>query len=351
MVNTELVQDFVNSRELRPAVEELETPKHLSAWLCERGLLEPGARVTKADLAEAMRVREALRDVLSAKVGIEVDLDAAKAEIDAAARRAGLELRFDPTCPRVEPTVGGVRGAIGRILVEVYDEMVDGIWERMKACKADDCRWAFLDTSKNKSRAWCSMESCGNRAKVHAYRQRHQHYPAHPTTSHTFGAEPAQTRSQVARTVVSNDNERRERAQSSFAARARGGAGVRRCRRGCDRLSGRVRRTCDPGGGTPAASRSRRRTRRASGRLLDQARPGRLVLQAERRHHEHLDRGALLRRRRPRLVLRDRRVEDGRRRRLHTWATFEAHAQWTVTPLHIYNNTDVLGLTVPTIDG
>lgn len=34
-----------------------------------------------------------------------------------------------------------------------------------------------------------------------------------------------------------------------------------------------------------------------------------------------------------------------------TWATFEAHAQWTVTPLHIYNNTDILGLTVPTIDG
>ena len=35
----------------------------------------------------------------------------------------------------------------------------------------------------------------------------------------------------------------------------------------------------------------------------------------------------------------------------NTWATFEAHAQWTVTPLHIYNNTDVLGLTVPTLDG
>jgi hypothetical protein len=34
-----------------------------------------------------------------------------------------------------------------------------------------------------------------------------------------------------------------------------------------------------------------------------------------------------------------------------TWATFEAHAQWTVNTLHIYNNTDVVGLTVPTIDG
>jgi hypothetical protein len=35
----------------------------------------------------------------------------------------------------------------------------------------------------------------------------------------------------------------------------------------------------------------------------------------------------------------------------HTWATFEAHAQWTVNTLHIYNNTDVVTLTVPTIDG
>jgi hypothetical protein len=34
-----------------------------------------------------------------------------------------------------------------------------------------------------------------------------------------------------------------------------------------------------------------------------------------------------------------------------TWATFEAHASWTVTPLHIYNSTDVLKLTVPTLDG
>ena len=167
--------DFVNSVDLRPFKEELETPKQPAAWLAGRGLLAPGARVTRTDLEETLRVREALRDVLSAKSGIEVDVDAAMAEIDAAADRAGLQLKFDPTCPRVEPTVGGVRGAIGKILVEVYDGMVDGIWARMKACRADDCRWAFLDTSKNKSRAWCSMDSCGNRAKVHAYRQRHHH--------------------------------------------------------------------------------------------------------------------------------------------------------------------------------
>src|SRR3954447_21477671 len=177
MVNTELVNDFVNTLDIRPFQEGLETPAQLGRWLAERDLLAPNARVTKTDLEEARRVREALRDVLAAKNGIAADVDAAMVEIDAAAQRAGLEVKFDPTCPRVEPTVGGVRGAIGRILVEVYDAMVDGVWERMKACRAEDCRWAFVDTSKNKSRAWCSMESCGNRAKVHAYRQRHhQHH-------------------------------------------------------------------------------------------------------------------------------------------------------------------------------
>jgi len=34
-----------------------------------------------------------------------------------------------------------------------------------------------------------------------------------------------------------------------------------------------------------------------------------------------------------------------------TWATFEAHAVWTIVPAHVYNSTDVLTLTIPTIDG
>ncbi len=36
----------------------------------------------------------------------------------------------------------------------------------VRVCAADDCRWLFLDTSKNHSRRWCDMKSCGNRAKV-----------------------------------------------------------------------------------------------------------------------------------------------------------------------------------------
>ena len=174
-MDTSLVSDFVNTRDVQHGKEGLGTPGELRSWLCEHGLLSAGARVTSRDVEETQRVREALRELLAAKSGIDADPVAATAEIDAAARRAGIEVRFDPTCPRVEPTAGGARGAVGRILVELYDEMVDGAWERMKVCRADDCRWAFLDTSRNRSRSWCSMESCGNRAKVQAYRQRHHH--------------------------------------------------------------------------------------------------------------------------------------------------------------------------------
>ena len=41
---------------------------------------------------------------------------------------------------------------------------------RVKACPA--CGWFFLDVSKNQSRRWCSMDSCGAVAKARRYYQR-----------------------------------------------------------------------------------------------------------------------------------------------------------------------------------
>jgi predicted RNA-binding Zn ribbon-like protein len=44
---------------------------------------------------------------------------------------------------------------------------------RLRRCRADAClRW-FVDTSKGGRRAWCSMATCGNRAKAARYRARH----------------------------------------------------------------------------------------------------------------------------------------------------------------------------------
>jgi predicted RNA-binding Zn ribbon-like protein len=42
--------------------------------------------------------------------------------------------------------------------------------ERVKACPT--CGWFFLDTSKNRSRRWCSMDTCGASAKSKAYYRR-----------------------------------------------------------------------------------------------------------------------------------------------------------------------------------
>ena len=44
--------------------------------------------------------------------------------------------------------------------------------DRVGQCAADRCGWLFLDTSRNRSRRWCSMEDCGNRAKARRYYER-----------------------------------------------------------------------------------------------------------------------------------------------------------------------------------
>lgn len=43
---------------------------------------------------------------------------------------------------------------------------------RLNQCPAEDCGWVFLDTSKNRSRRWCSMRTCGNLAKAHRHHAR-----------------------------------------------------------------------------------------------------------------------------------------------------------------------------------
>jgi predicted RNA-binding Zn ribbon-like protein len=43
---------------------------------------------------------------------------------------------------------------------------------RVKECAADNCNWLFYDASRNRSRRWCDMRECGNRAKVRRYRKR-----------------------------------------------------------------------------------------------------------------------------------------------------------------------------------
>lgn len=39
----------------------------------------------------------------------------------------------------------------------------------VRMCASESCDWLFLDTSKNHTRRWCDMNTCGNRAKARRY--------------------------------------------------------------------------------------------------------------------------------------------------------------------------------------
>ena len=167
-----VVQDFLNTVDLSPVtVDELREPADLLARLREWQLVDADAKATRADLARAVDLREALRALCVVNAGGPLEEDALE-RIEQAAARAGLGVRFGPEAVRLEPRRGGVDGALGRLLAIVAGAMADGTWSRLKACRMDDCRWAFYDGSRNRSGAWCSMSSCGNRAKVRAYRTR-----------------------------------------------------------------------------------------------------------------------------------------------------------------------------------
>jgi len=168
----EHVRSFVNTLDVESGDDELSSPDALAAWLAGEGLM-PSGQVARADLDSARRLREAIRALLLGNNGVSVRKEAALT-LNRAAENAVLGLRFDPSgAARLEPAAGGVDGALGRLLAIATGAMADGSWARLKACRADDCRWAFYDHARNRSRHWCSMAVCGNRTKARAYRRRH----------------------------------------------------------------------------------------------------------------------------------------------------------------------------------
>jgi predicted RNA-binding Zn ribbon-like protein len=171
----DLVVDFVNTRELDRApdrvTDELSTPARLAAWLRERGLLQADVGLAATELEQAIELREALREALLEHNGAGGSRDAGALERVAEHGRLSVRFGEDGTV-RLEARAGGFAGALAQLLVPVAQAASDGTWERVKACAADDCQWAFYDRSRNRAGRWCDMAVCGNRTKVRAYRSK-----------------------------------------------------------------------------------------------------------------------------------------------------------------------------------
>lgn len=164
--HVELLLAFVNSLDEDEGTDELTTAAELGRWVHAHGLAQRVPRAGAADLALALRLRAALH---AAFVGHHDgrtggDLDAAAAELP-------LRLVLGPDGPRLVPVATGVRGALSHVLVAVASATADGTWGRLKICASSECRWAYFDSSKNRSRAWCEW-GCGNRIKTRRYRAR-----------------------------------------------------------------------------------------------------------------------------------------------------------------------------------
>jgi predicted RNA-binding Zn ribbon-like protein len=172
----DLVGSFVNTLHKsidvgEPDTEQLDSPQALRSWMDEHGI-RSGSGLGAEELSSAIEFREALRMLLWANNGAGLDRRALQA-LRRAAEQGLIRVEIDSRGrASARPARAGVGALFARLLAVVADSQAAGTWERIKACAAEDCQWAFYDESRNRSRTWCAMEVCGNRAKTRSYRAR-----------------------------------------------------------------------------------------------------------------------------------------------------------------------------------
>ncbi|GHG82765.1 hypothetical protein GCM10017788_53560 [Amycolatopsis acidiphila] len=140
--------DFLNTLDVDEDTDVLRQAATWRQWAAER-------RLAADTLHEARVAREALR--------------AAVGDPDAEAKPLTVSVQIELAADAPALTAPG---AVGAVLAAATRLAVLGEWDRVKICPADDCRWAFFDQSRNRSRTWCSMRVCGNRQKARSWRER-----------------------------------------------------------------------------------------------------------------------------------------------------------------------------------
>jgi predicted RNA-binding Zn ribbon-like protein len=191
----ETTLDFLNTDELdgsgRP-VERLLTLEDATGWLVEHGLLygeesRPLDRLSATRqghlLAHIRAARRALREIVESLVAGRPAAAPAVATInELLLARPLAELAFaDGALVARNRHVGdALEDALAALVDPLVESVAAGETQQLRICANDGCRWVFEDTSRTGRRRWCSMASCGNRAKAarHRARQRGQLPPA-----------------------------------------------------------------------------------------------------------------------------------------------------------------------------
>jgi predicted RNA-binding Zn ribbon-like protein len=169
--------------------EMLESYSDLVAWAAEADLLSEeevldllaGAEVNptaaNSALEKAIELREAIFKIFSAVAREEQPDDLDIALLNKVLVEAMVRIEIVPTSKGFARTWVADKDAYDRMLWPIAHSSAEFLTsedlERVGRCEDDrGCGYLFYDTSRNRSRRWCSMEICGNRAKAQRHYQR-----------------------------------------------------------------------------------------------------------------------------------------------------------------------------------
>jgi predicted RNA-binding Zn ribbon-like protein len=166
----DLIRRFCNTCNHESGADRFETIEGLRQWLDDQQLSTVDESPDESDRRRLVAVREHLRSHALAHHDASVDsvfavpLEGCLVDVPIALNVDGGRLAILPTAPDVASRT------VGLLSIAVMDAQRSDQWRRFKACPS--CEWVFYDRSKNHSGRWCSMNACGGRAKVAAFRER-----------------------------------------------------------------------------------------------------------------------------------------------------------------------------------
>ena len=158
----------VSGRKRNAPLDALKSAADLARWLRAAGFGETAPY--ESDLGLARSFREAIYGrVLARKNGVALK-KGDRLMLNAIA--AGLGPFVSLNDEGFATTFGSVRQLLTGLALEAISLIGSEKGSRLRQCEAENCAVLFLDESRNGERRWCSMASCGNRAKVRSFRQR-----------------------------------------------------------------------------------------------------------------------------------------------------------------------------------
>lgn len=152
-------------------VERLPDPGRLDDWLAANNLRLGGEKATEPDLELARRLREAIHRAGAAIAADSYVRPADATLINTLARESQASPVLTEDGMRWQTEADSqVQASLGLIARDAVLALGGEQRGRIKTCENPDCGGLYVDTSQARNRRWCSMNTCGNRAKKAKFR-------------------------------------------------------------------------------------------------------------------------------------------------------------------------------------